>query len=116
MDSLHLNREDGVLEVTLDRPPANAIDLATSRAMGEVFADFRDDPELVSPSCERRATSSSAPAGTSRRPRAATTCSATTAWAASAGSSSCRTSTSRSSLRSTGWPWAAASSWPSRAT
>ena len=46
MDSLHLNREDGVLEVTLDRPPANAIDLATSRAMGEVFADFRDDPEL----------------------------------------------------------------------
>ena len=46
MDALHLTREDGVLEVTLDRPPANAIDLATSRAMGEVFADFRDDPEL----------------------------------------------------------------------
>lgn len=35
-----------VLEVTLDRPPANAIDLATSRAMGEVFASFRDDPAL----------------------------------------------------------------------
>jgi len=46
MDALHLNREDGVLEVTLDRPPANAIDLATSRAMGEVFAGFRDDPDL----------------------------------------------------------------------
>ena len=46
MDALRLNREDGVLEVTLDRPPANAIDLATSRAMGEVFADFRDDPDL----------------------------------------------------------------------
>ncbi|GAA2114021.1 enoyl-CoA hydratase-related protein [Nocardioides bigeumensis] len=43
---LHLHREDGVLEVTLDRPPANAIDLATSRTMGEVFAGFRDDPEL----------------------------------------------------------------------
>ena len=38
--------EDRVLEVTLDRPPANAIDLPTSQAMGEVFAGFRDDPEL----------------------------------------------------------------------
>ncbi len=36
----------GVLEVTLDRPKANAIDLATSREMGEVFATFRDDPKL----------------------------------------------------------------------
>jgi crotonobetainyl-CoA hydratase len=26
--------------------PANAIDMATSRAMGECFANFRDDPEL----------------------------------------------------------------------
>jgi len=32
--------------VTLDRPKANAIDLATSRIMGDVFADFRDDPDL----------------------------------------------------------------------
>ena len=40
-------RVDGtVLEVTLDRPKANAIDLATSRAMGEVFAGFRDDDSL----------------------------------------------------------------------
>ena len=38
--------EDGILEVTLDRPKANAIDLATSREMGEVFAAFRDDPDL----------------------------------------------------------------------
>jgi crotonobetainyl-CoA hydratase len=37
---------EGILEVTLDRPKANAIDLATSREMGEVFAAFRDDPEL----------------------------------------------------------------------
>jgi crotonobetainyl-CoA hydratase len=43
---LHTRREDGVLEVTLDRPKANAIDLATSRAMGEVFAAFRDDPHV----------------------------------------------------------------------
>lgn len=38
--------EGGILEVTLDRPKANAIDLATSRTMGDVFAGFRDDPEL----------------------------------------------------------------------
>jgi len=39
-------RNGHILEVTLDRPKANAIDLATSRIMGEVFADFRDDPDL----------------------------------------------------------------------
>lgn len=39
-------REDKILEVTLDRPKANAIDLATSRVMGETFKAFRDDPEL----------------------------------------------------------------------
>lgn len=39
-------RRGAVLEVTLDRPKANAIDLATSRLMGEVFAGFRDDPNL----------------------------------------------------------------------
>ncbi|AFO89202.1 carnitinyl-CoA dehydratase [Phaeobacter inhibens] len=40
-------RRDGpILEITLDRPKANAIDLKTSVAMGEVFLDFRDDPEL----------------------------------------------------------------------
>ena len=35
-----------ILEVTIDRPKANAIDLATSRIMGEVFRDFRDDTSL----------------------------------------------------------------------
>jgi len=40
------HRDGAVLEVMLDRPKANAIDLATSRIMGEVFRDFRDDPEL----------------------------------------------------------------------
>jgi crotonobetainyl-CoA hydratase len=43
---LRTRREDGVLEVTLDRPKANAIDLATSRLMGETFKAFRDDPDL----------------------------------------------------------------------
>lgn len=45
-DNLKINRRGAVLEVTLDRPKANAIDMATSRAMGEVFTEFRDDPEL----------------------------------------------------------------------
>ena len=39
-------RTGHVLEVTLDRPKANAIDLETSRIMGQVFRDFRDDPDL----------------------------------------------------------------------
>lgn len=39
-------REGHILEVTLDRPKANAIDLATSHIMGQTFMDFRDDPEL----------------------------------------------------------------------
>lgn len=43
---LHVDRRGHVLEVTLNRPKANAIDLMTSRAMGEVFREFRDDPDL----------------------------------------------------------------------
>ena len=35
-----------VLEVTLDRGKANAIDAATSRELSRVFAEFRDDPDL----------------------------------------------------------------------
>ncbi|PWW04064.1 crotonobetainyl-CoA hydratase [Hoeflea marina] len=38
--------EGQILEVMIDRPKANAIDLATSRIMGEIFRDFRDNPEL----------------------------------------------------------------------
>lgn len=36
----------GIFEVTLDRPKANAIDLATSREMGEAFKEFRDNAAL----------------------------------------------------------------------
>jgi crotonobetainyl-CoA hydratase len=46
-DEVLVHREGGILEVTLDRPKANAIDLATSRVMGKVFAEFRDDPTLL---------------------------------------------------------------------
>ncbi len=43
---IRTRREGAILEVTLDRPKANAIDLATSRIMGLVFRDFRDDDSL----------------------------------------------------------------------
>ena len=39
-------REGAILEVTLDSPKANAISLKTSRVMGLVFRDFRDDDSL----------------------------------------------------------------------
>jgi crotonobetainyl-CoA hydratase len=35
-----------ILEVTIDRPKANAIDLPASRRLNEVFGAFRDDPQL----------------------------------------------------------------------
>jgi crotonobetainyl-CoA hydratase len=43
---LIVERSGKVLEVTINRPKANAIDAPTSRIMGETFAKFRDDPEL----------------------------------------------------------------------
>jgi crotonobetainyl-CoA hydratase len=43
---IRTERRGTVLEVIIDRPKANAIDAATSRIMGEVFAGFRDDPDL----------------------------------------------------------------------
>ena len=39
-------REGAIQEVTLDAPKANAISLKTSRVMGLVFRDFRDDDSL----------------------------------------------------------------------
>jgi crotonobetainyl-CoA hydratase len=45
-DSLVVSSSDGILEVTLNRPKANAIDAATSRELGLVFSRFRDDPAL----------------------------------------------------------------------
>ncbi len=43
---IRCERRGAVLEVTIDRPKANAIDAATSRIMGDVFAAFRDDAAL----------------------------------------------------------------------
>ena len=46
VDSVHTEKRGSVLQVMLDRPKANAIDAATSRALGDVFAGFRDNPDL----------------------------------------------------------------------
>ena len=45
-EALKTVRRGRVLEVTLNRPKANAIDAATSIRMGEIFCDFRDDDSL----------------------------------------------------------------------
>ena len=45
-DAVIVATDGPVLEVTLDRPKANAIDAATSRELSTVFADFRDDASL----------------------------------------------------------------------
>ena len=38
--------KDSILEVTIDRPKANAIDANTSIILGEIFSNFRDDLNL----------------------------------------------------------------------
>ena len=43
---MQIQSEGGIVEITLNRPKANAIDLLTSRKMGEIFSEFRDDPKL----------------------------------------------------------------------
>ncbi len=45
-DPIKIRTQGAILEVTLDRPKANAVDLDTSRQMGEVFRQFRDNPDL----------------------------------------------------------------------
>jgi crotonobetainyl-CoA hydratase len=45
-DGINIVRDGAVLEVTLDRPKANALDRNASRRLNEVFTSFRDDPAL----------------------------------------------------------------------
>ena len=45
-ETVRAERRGHVLEVTLDRPKVNAIDIATSRALGAAFVQLRDDPAL----------------------------------------------------------------------
>lgn len=45
VEPIEVEKRGFVFEVTINRPKANAIDLVTSRKMGEIFRGFRDDPE-----------------------------------------------------------------------
>src|SRR6202020_1942983 len=45
-DGVSIVKADGILEVTLDRPKANAISLAVSRRLNDIFTEFRDDKAL----------------------------------------------------------------------
>ena len=45
-DGVKIVKADDILEVTIDRPKANAIDLATSRRLNDVFTSFSDDAAL----------------------------------------------------------------------
>ena len=45
-EPVRVERKGAVLVVTLDRPPANAIDLEVSRSLFAAFTELRDDPEL----------------------------------------------------------------------
>jgi crotonobetainyl-CoA hydratase len=45
-ESVKLVRNNGVLEITIDRPKANAIDLATSRRLNDIVTEFKNDPAL----------------------------------------------------------------------
>ena len=46
MTAVRTRTEDGVLVVTLDRPPVNAIDVATSLALHQAFRRLQDDDGL----------------------------------------------------------------------
>src|ERR1700742_1237070 len=45
-DGIETTIDDAILEVRLNRPKANAIDLPTSRRLNDIFSAFRDDPKL----------------------------------------------------------------------
>src|SRR6202162_340545 len=45
-DGVNVTKAGDILEVTIDRPKANAIDLAASRRLNDVFTSFRDDESL----------------------------------------------------------------------
>ena len=45
-DPIKIKKEGPILEVTIDRPKANAIDSKTSIILGDVFANFRDNSNL----------------------------------------------------------------------
>jgi crotonobetainyl-CoA hydratase len=46
-EHVRMTRSGGVLEIVIDKPKANAIDIKVSRALGEAFVTLRDDPDLM---------------------------------------------------------------------
>ena len=46
MTGFHVELHDGTAVVTIDRPKANAIDAATSKAMGDAFVELDADPAV----------------------------------------------------------------------
>jgi crotonobetainyl-CoA hydratase len=45
-DGIRVAQDGVIIEVTIDRPKANAIDLKASRRLNDIFTSFRDDPAL----------------------------------------------------------------------
>lgn len=45
-DEVRVSIDGTIMTITIDRPKANAIDLPTSRKLGEAFVYFRDNPDL----------------------------------------------------------------------
>src|ERR1700688_2418653 len=45
-DGIRTVKDGAILEITIDRPKANAIDLNASRRLNQIGTSFRDDPEL----------------------------------------------------------------------
>ena len=45
-DGIETTTDGPILEVRLNRPKANAIDLVASRKLNDIFSAFRDDPKL----------------------------------------------------------------------
>lgn len=45
-DAIRIERTEGIVTLTIDRPKANAIDAATSVEMGQAFVGFEADPSV----------------------------------------------------------------------
>ena len=45
-ENLEITKDQGVLEINLNKPKVNAIDHEMSRQLGQAFAELRDDPDL----------------------------------------------------------------------
>ena len=63
-EHVKVSRNGGILEITIDKPKANAIDIKVSQALGEALVTLRDDRSWQSASSPVRVSGFSAPAGT----------------------------------------------------